>query len=214
MEKTLNFLADLKSNNEQAWFVDHLAEYEGSKSELNEFTYLLLNQLSLIDDKLDPEKEIEKFITTIFNKRPKKEITYFGFFDVSISPLDNDGNEPVYLVHIEPNHQSYISIKYVPDVFGLQVMRNYISKNIFLFENVLQEAYASGFVLEESTMLPTLPKGYPIGTQGEAYIRLKEYEVRSPIDLLKDKNELLKDLHLTFEAGLPLIQFLRKGLGL
>lgn len=214
MEKTLKFLADLKSNNEQAWFVDHLGDYEGSKSELNEFAYVLLNQLSLIDDKLDPEKEIEKFISTIFNIRPKKAITYFGFFDVSISPLDNDGNEPVYLVHIEPEQKSYISIKYVPDVFGLQVMRNYISKNISQFENVLEEAYASGFALEETSMLPTLPKGYPIGIKGETYIRLKEYELKSPIDLFKNKNELLKDMVLTFEAGLPLIQFLRKGLGL
>ncbi|UKT65613.1 DUF2461 family protein [Pedobacter mucosus] len=214
MEKTLKFLADLKANNHQAWFMDHIGEYERAKSEVWEFAYIILTQLSVIDAKLNPDIEVERFISNLINIRPKKEISYHGFFDIAINPLDNDGNEPAYFIHIEPDDQSYISIRYVPDVFGLQVMRNYISKNTALLDTILQDCYSAGFVLEESSMMPALPKGYLIGTPGENYIRLKAYELKSAVDLLKDRNELIQDILITFKAALPFLQFFREGLRL
>lgn len=214
MEKTLEFLADLNSNKNQAWLSDHSGEFESARAEMWDFAYLLLTQLSVHDDKLNTEIDVARFISNIIGVGPKKAIVYLDFFDIAISPLNNDGNEPAYLVHIEPDDQSYISIKYIPDVFGLQVMRNYIAKNASLFDSILQDCYSSGFILEESSILPALPKGYPVGTQGESFIKLRKYEIRSPIDLLKDQNELIQDILITFKAAFPLVQFLRTGLGL
>ena len=214
MKKTLKFLADLKANSNQGWFLDNIGDYERSRSEIEDLAYVILTQLSISDTKLNPEIDVARFVSTLINLRPKKPIAYFDFFDVSISPVSNDGNEPAYVLHIEPNDQSYISIKYEPDVFGLQVMRNFISKNAALFENLLQDCFSSGYVLEESSMLPSLPKGYPIGTPGASFIRLRKYELRSPVDLLKNRDELLQDILVTFQAALPFAQFLRNGLGL
>lgn len=213
MKKTFKFLADLKLNNEQEWFMDHICEYERAKTEISDFAYVILTQLSLIDLKLDAEINVERFISSVMNIRPKKAITYLGFFDISISPLANDGNEPVYLLHLDPDH-SYISIKYQPDVFGLQVMRNFITKNVSELESILLDCYASGFHLEQSSMLATLPKGYASGMPGESLIKLKEYELRSNIDFLKPDDERLQDILSTFRSALPFVEFLRKGLGL
>lgn len=213
MKNTLQFLSNLQSNNDQAWFMDHIGEYEMAKSEVWELAYVLLTQLAITDLKLNPETEVERFISSVINTRPKKATIYFGFFDIAISPLANDGNEPSYLIHIEPD-QSYISIRYLPDVFGLQVMRNYIAKNTSTFDQILLDCYASGFVLNKSSMIPVLPKGYPTEMEGESYIRLKEYELKSPINLLKDRNELIQDIISTFSAALPFVQFFRNGLGL
>jgi uncharacterized protein (DUF2461 family) len=214
MKKTLKFLVDLKANSNETWFLDNIGEYEQARSEIEDLAYVILTQLSISDIKLNSEINVARFVSTLINLRPKKPVAYFDFFDVAISPLSNDGNEPVYVLHIEPNDQSYLSIKYEPDVFGLQVMRNYISKNAALFDDLLQDCYSSGYALEESSMLPSLPKGYPIGTPGASFIRLRKYELRSSIDLLKDRNELIQDILITFQAALPFIQFLRNGLGL
>ncbi|MFW0717571.1 DUF2461 family protein [Pedobacter sp. N23S346] len=140
-------------------------------------------------------------------------MTYNAFFEIAISPLANDGNEPAYLVHIEPN-LNYISVKYDPDIFGLQVMRSYLSRHTEEFDLILQDMYSSGFSLEQSSSLTSLPKGYPIGIPGEAYIKLQRYELKSPIDMLKTKDELMQDILISFSAALPFIQFLRSGLGL
>jgi uncharacterized protein (DUF2461 family) len=214
MKKTLKFLADLKANSNQAWFLDNIGDYEQIRSEIEDLTYVILTELSISDTKLNPEIDVTRFVSTLVIVRPKKPVAYFDFFDVEISPVSNDGNEPAYVLHIEPNEKSYISIKYEPDVFGLQVMRNYISKNAVTFDNLVQDCFSSGYVLEESSMLPSLPKGYPIGTPGESFIRLRKYELRSPIDILKKRDELTKDILVTFNAALPFIQFLRNGLGL
>lgn len=214
MKKTLKFLADLSTNKNQTWLSDHSDEFESARSEMWDFAYLILTQLSIIDPKLNDEIDVSRFISNIIGVGPKKSILYHEFFDLSISPLNNDGNEPSYVVHIEPNDNCYISIKYNPDVFGLQVMRNYISKNVSSFEETLQDCYSAGFTLQESSMLPALPKGYPVGTPGESFIRLRKYELRSQIDLLKDKDELIQDILLTFKAAFPFVQFFRNGLGL
>ena len=214
MEKTLKFLAELNNNKNQSWLSDHSGEFENARAEMWDFAYLLLTQLSIDDAKLNTEIDVARFISNIIGVGPKKAVLYLDFFDIAISPLNNDGNEPAYLVHIEPNDQSYISIKYIPDVFGLQVMRNYIAKNASLFDSILQDCYSSGFILDESSKLPALPKGYPVGTPGESFIKLKKYEIRSHIDLLKDQDELIKDILTTFKAAMPFVQFLRTGLGL
>ncbi|MDY0904818.1 DUF2461 family protein [Pedobacter sp. CFBP9032] len=213
MEKTLEFLLNLKSNNNQTWFMDHIGEYERAKTEIGDLAYLLLEQLSPIDTRLNDEIEVERFISNLINFKPKKAITYNAFFEISISPLANDGNEPVYLVHIEPG-LNYISVKYDPDIFGLQVMRSYISKHADEFDRILKDTYSSGFTLVQSSSLSALPKGYPVGIPGEAYIKLQQYELKSPIELLKTKDELIRDITLSFSTVLPIIQFLRNGLGL
>lgn len=213
MKKTFKFLAELKLNNEQEWFMDHIGEYERAKTEISDFAYLILTQLSLIDLKLDAEINVERYISSLISIRPQKAVSYHGFFDISISPLANDGNEPVYLLHLDPDY-SYISIRYRPDVFGLQVMRNYITKNVFELESIVLDCYASGYHLEQSSMLTALPKGYAAGMPGESFIRLKEYELRSTIDFLKPEDERLQDIVSTFRSALPFVEFLRKGLGL
>jgi len=213
MQKTLDYLRELKINNSKDWFLDHMNEYEEVRTELNDLAFLVLEQLALFDPLLNDEVDVSRFISNLVIIKPKKSGPYHTHFVISISPLANDGNEPLYDIHIDPE-QSYISIKYDPDIFGIQVMRNFITKNADQFREILEDTFSDGFELNESSALSSLPKGYQPGVPGEQFIKLQRYEIRCAVDLLKDQQELLKDITASFRAVLPLMNFMRKGLGL
>jgi uncharacterized protein (TIGR02453 family) len=213
MQNTLEFLEGLKDNNSKDWFLDHMNEFELARTEVSDLAYLILQQLALFDLQLDEEIEVARFISSLVIIKPKKTGPYHTHFGISISPLANDGNEPAYYIHIDPQ-QSYISIRYDPDVFGIQVIRSFITKNAYLLDEILLDTFSAGFVLNESSALKVMPKGYQPGIPAERYIKLTSYEIICPIDLLKDKEELLLDIRYTFSAALPLVNYLRKGLGL
>lgn len=213
MQKTLDYLRELKINNSKDWFLDHMKEYEEVRTELNDLAFLVLEQLALFDPLLNDEVDVSRFISNLVIIKPKKSGPYHTHFSISISPLANDGNEPLYDIHIDPE-QSYISIKYDPDIFGIQVMRNFITKNADQFRELLEDTFSDGFELNESSVLSALPKGYQPGVPAEQFIKLQRYEIRCPVDLLKDQQELLKDITASFRAVLPLLNFMRRGLGL
>ncbi|WP_316807025.1 DUF2461 family protein [Pedobacter agri] len=212
MDKTLKFLTELKDNNDPGWFLDHIGAYEQAKTEVSDLTYLILEQLSLLDSALDSEIDVNRFISTLVVIKPKKKPPYHTFFNLSISPLLNGGNEPVYRLHINPEG-SYISVLFEPDVFGLQVIRSFIIKNFDLLQKALTEAYSAGFMLND-VQAGVLPKGYQTGVIGENYIKLPFYELRCPVDLYKKKSHLIADILTSFELAIPFVEFFRKGLGL
>ena len=213
MRHTLEFLTNLASNNDQSWFLDHIGDYEQARTEVSDLAFSVFEQLLSLDPLLNDEVDPARFIGTLVVIKPKKSAPYLTHFAISISPVANQGNEPVYYLHIDPNG-SYLSIKYVPDVFGLQVMRNFITKNLHRFEEVLSAAFSAGFALNEQGALTSLPKGYAEGAAGERYLKLKQYEVSSPIDWNKSNDELMKDIVVSFDAAMPVLSFLREGLGL
>ena len=213
MQKTLDYLRELKINNSKDWFLDHMKEYEEVRTELNDLAFLVLEQLALFDPLLNDEVDVSRFISNLVIIKPKKSDPYHTHFSISISPLANDGNEPLYDIHIDPE-QSYISIKYDPDIFGIQVMRNFITKNADQFRELLEDTFSDGFELNESSVLSALPKGYQPGVPAEQFIKLQRYEIRCLVDLLKEQQELLKDITASFRAVLPLLNFMRRGLGL
>ncbi|AZI25987.1 DUF2461 family protein [Pedobacter sp. G11] len=212
MERTLKFLTALKENNNQGWLMDHIGAYEQAKTEVSELAYLILDQLSLLDLALDCEIDVNRFISTLIIIKPKKKLPYHTLFNISISPLLNGGNEPVYRLHINPEG-SYMSVLFEPDVFGLQVIRSFIVKNIDLLEKALTEVYSAGFVLNDA-QAGALPKGYQTGVIGENYIKLPFYELRCPLDLCKERSLLIADILTSFSLAIPFVEFFRKGLGL
>jgi len=213
MQKTLDYLRELKINNSKDWFLDHMNEYEEARTELNDLAFLVLEQLALFDPLLNDEVDVSRFISNLVIIKPKKSGPYHTHFAISISPLANDGNEPLYDIHIDPE-QSYISIKYDPDIFGIQVMRNFITKNADQFREILEDTFSDGFELNESSVLSALPKGYQPGVPGEQFIKLQRYEIRCPVDLLKDQGAVVRDITASFRAVLPMLNFMRRGLGL
>jgi len=218
MKQTLEFLNGLKSYNTVNWVQDNSNQYEDARAEVLELAREVILSLSTFDESLDPDKNPALFLNQILRdtRKSKNKDPYLTYFTLRISPLGNNGNEPIYHIHIEPG-ASFISIAYwEPDIFGLQVMRNYITKNLNEFENIIENAvFKKLFLLENSKSMQTLPKGYHPGAPAEKYIKLKSYEFSMPISdqELIDKN-IVSSIQASFESGYPLIRFFRKGLGL
>ena len=212
MEKTLNFLSELKIHNDPAWFMDHIGEYERAKTEVFDLAYLILDELASLDPALNREIDVGRFISSLVIIKPKKNVHYLTYFDLSISPLMNGGNEPVYRIHIDPEG-SYISVLFVPDVFGLQITRSFIIKNISELNAALLEAFSAGFLLNDLKK-GALPKGYQAGVIGEDYMKLPFYELTCPIDFSKGRDLLISDIISSFALAVQFLQFFRKALGL
>ncbi|RYZ16639.1 MAG: DUF2461 family protein [Sphingobacteriales bacterium] len=103
---------------------------------------------------------------------------------------------------------------YQPDVFGLQVLRSHIAKNLDSFQAIIDSLQADGFYLEQQHRLASLPKGYPENSPAAAFIKLQCYQFSSPLDLSSDRGTILSNIITSFKAGYPMVQFLRRGLGL
>ena len=212
MEHTLKFLTNLTQNNDQGWFLDHLGEYEQARTQVTDFAYLVFQQLLFLDTQLDEDVDVGRFISNLVIEKPKKGVPYRTYFSVTMSPLANEGNEPQYHIHIDPLG-SFLSMRYDPDVFGLQVIRNFIFKNLNEFHLILDDAFSSGFALNQVGALTAVPKGYLAGTAAEPYLKLRRFELISPLDWSKSPEELLTDIVMSFRQGIPFLQFLRRGLG-
>jgi len=218
MKKTLAFLTGLKQNNTISWVQDNSNEYEDARAEVLELIGEVLWSLSSFDKSLDPEINTSFFLNQILRdtRKSKNKDPYLSYFEIRISPRENEGNEPAYQIHIEPG-ASFISTSYTdPDIFGLQVIRNYITKNFAELEGILDHVkFKNLFTPDLSKSLPALPKGYLPGAAAEKYMKLKSYEFVMPLsDQVLLSGKLVSQLQTAFKAGYPLIKFFRRGLGL
>ncbi|MFD2287609.1 DUF2461 family protein [Pedobacter petrophilus] len=215
MRKTLEFLQSLQGNNNASWFLDHIGEYERAKAELDDLAYALVTKLTAFDEVISSEIDSARFISSLTIPKPKKKQIYYSHFDIAVSPLSNGGNEPVYLVHLDPEG-SYFSIRYDPDVFGIQVMRSYLTKNLIELESILaQVSEVTAFELNTDSAKGPLPKGYQPGVPGERFLKLTSYEIRWPMPDPDLKIPKLADtMSIEYQKAYPFMLFLRKGLGL
>lgn len=215
MRKTLEFLQSLQENNNASWFLDHIGDYERAKAELDDLAYALVTKLTDFDDMISSDIDSARFISSLTIPKPRKKQIYYSHFEIAISPLSNGGNEPLYLVHFDPDG-SYFSIRYDPDVFGIQVMRSYLTKNLTELESILaQLGKLTAFELNTDSAKGPLPKGYQPGVPGERFLKLTSYEIRWPLpDLNLKIPKLAEAISAEFQKAYPFILFLRKGLGL
>jgi len=218
MKKTLRFLTKLKDNNNTSWMLDNINDYEEAKSEMLELAENITPLLTKFDKGLNDDVNPVQFLTRMTRdvKKSKNKDPYRCYFGLWITPLVNEGNEPAYYIHIEPGASYLCAAYWSPDIFGLQVMRSYINKNLEAFEAILnKKSFSSKFTLQSTKILKELPKGYEAGIDAEHYLKLKSYEA---IMIIDDKTLISNDFasiaETSFKDAYPLITFFRKALRL
>lgn len=202
MERVINFLREMRRNNNREWFEQHKDEYKQVQAEIAIFTADLIERISSFDDSVrglsvkDCTYRIYRDTRFSTNKTPYK--THIGIF---ISPGGKKAGNSGYYVHIEPaawstesENQGYLggclmsTGIYMPEPAVLRSIREDICLNGEDFHNAVTKA--KGFALNESNKLKRLPVGFPADCKYSEYLKLKDIylEMRVPENFLLSAN--------------------------
>lgn len=216
---TLQFLKQLKKNNEKTWFDAHRPAYEAARADFSAFIQQLLDAHAQKDEDLATLKakdclfRINRDVRFSANKAPYK--TNFG------ASLDRGGKKSIYAgyyVHCEPGGNSFVGGGlWMPMPPELKNIRQEIDYCFDEFRKIIQaKAFVTQFgelSREKEYALANVPKGYEKDNPAAEYLKLKCFiAIRSvPDEELTDKG-LLKGVLKTFEALQPLLGFLNRAI--
>ena len=185
---TLQFLVDLKANNNRDWFLENKKRYEEFKKDYLKTATELLDALKPLDpslEMLEAKKctfRINRDIRFSKNKTPYKTHLSFWF-----SSGAKGQNRSGYYIHLEKGASFIAGGLYVPEAEDLKKIR----KEIAFFYEDLQEILDEkdfkrefgDFAREEKNTLKNPPRGYEKEHPAIDFLRLKSFESVQEIDI-------------------------------
>jgi uncharacterized protein (TIGR02453 family) len=217
-KNSLQFLEDLKANNNRDWFLANKKRYEEYKKEYHALIGTFLNELKPQDTSLAMLEiknctfRINRDIRFSKDKSPYK--SHMGmWFNTNAS----GANAPGYYVHIEKGASFVAGGLYSPEPHELKKIRKEIAFFYDDLEEILADKnfkkYFSGFTRTETNALKNAPKDYEKDHPAIEFLKLKSYTVSKKLDdkALFDK-DFVKNTATALIAIKPLIDFLNRGL--
>lgn len=212
----LNFLSELKQNNNREWFEENRERYKELREHFINFISILIHELSAMDKSLGyPEARktvfrINRDIRFSKNKEPYK--TNMGSF------ISGGGKKialPGYYFHIEPGACMLAGGMYRPPAPELKLIRKEIFENPKEFRSIINEKeFRITFGELYSEKLKTAPMGYPKDHPDIDLIRYKSYTVAKPVsdEFISHPNLMNESLRI-FRTMKPLNDFLNRAVG-
>lgn len=217
-KKILQFLKQIRKNNNREWFHDNKNLYEDYKKEYTKLIQAFLDELIPMDDSIrhlevkDCSFRIARDIRFSKDKTPYK--THMGIW---ISGGTKNTNLPGYYIHIEEGKSFIGGGVWWPDNNDLKKIR----KEIAYFTEDLEEILADEkfqkefgtFERTETNSLKTAPKDYPKDHPAIEFLKLKSFTAEQKIDdaMLSDK-DFVKKIAQKLIVLKPLNDFLTRAL--
>lgn len=171
MEKeVLDFLNQLRQNNNREWFAENKAMFETAKSKAHTVFQGIYEQLTTIDE-IEPLKKyrIYRDIRFSADKTPYKN--HFSMFAGRLKPNYRGG----YYLHIEPGN-SFIGIGFFgPEKDDLLRIRKEIELDNELQQILESQEIKKAFGKLEGEELKTAPKGFDKNHERIHLIRKKQF---------------------------------------
>jgi uncharacterized protein (TIGR02453 family) len=188
-KSTLQFLTDLKNNNNREWFYSNRKRYDDAKDNFETFIQAVINEITGFDPILKGLEvnnctfRINRDIRFSNNKTIYK--THLGAFIVRGGKKNGD-RFAGYYVHIEPGNKSMIAGgAYTPPSPWLSAIREKISEQGGLLNKIISHNdFIKYFTKIEGEKLKTAPKGFP---KNHAYIELLKHKSFLAVRMIPDK---------------------------
>lgn len=212
-KSTLDFLKNLKDNNNRDWFLRNRKVYEEAKSDFESFVQAIIDEIVSFDTIM---KGLEaKSCTYRINRdirfSPDKTIykTHFGAFIVRGGKRNGD-KFAGYYVHIEPGNSMIAGGAYMPQSPWLKAIREKIDEQgDRLLKIIGNKEFIKYFGEIEGEKLKSAPKGY---SKDHPYIELLRFKSFLAAKIISDKEIVSKDCFELFvsasKAMKPLNDFL------
>jgi uncharacterized protein (TIGR02453 family) len=216
---TLQFLKQLKKNNNKEWFDKNRKQYEAAKADFALFIQNVINEFCKTDKTLsslaakDCLFRINRDIRFSKDKSPYK--TNFG---ASINTGGKKSFKAGYYLHVEPGNSFVGGGLYDPFPDVLKKIRQEVDYNFEVFKKIInnkkfKSIYKAGLSKNSDLSLSRPPKGYDENNPAIEFLKLKSFIAIAPVtdEQLTDK-KLGATIKKSFEALHPLVLFLNTAL--
>lgn len=213
----LEFLSQLKLNNNREWFQENKKWYEASKKEVENFVTEIIATLSAIDPALQ-NPALKDCMFRIFrdvrfgaDKSPYK--TNFGAF---IARGGRKSSYPGYYFHFEPGESMLAGGVYMPQPDTLKLLRNEVYFHSPELKGILQkqsfQKYFNG--LGDFDKLKKVPKDFPADFADVDLLKYRSYIVSQNIpDQIVSSAERYKQQVMDMVMELqPFMAFLNRAI--
>lgn len=213
---SLQFLADIKKNNNREWFLANKKRYEAYKKEYYALAQQFLDVLVAGDPALasmqvkDVVFRINRDIRFSKDKSPYKTNMAFWF-----SPGTKNWNQAGYYVHVEPGSSFVAGGFHQPEASDLKKIRKEIAffhedLEAILADKNFKSAYGD---MDRENALKTVPKGYEKEHPAIELLKLKSFTATAKLDdkLLSDK-DFIKKVSDKLLLLKPMGEFLNRAL--
>ena len=216
---TLQFLKQLKKNNNKEWFDANRKKYEAAKTDYALFIQNVIDNFSKTDANFSSLKakdclfRINRDVRFAKDKSPYK--TNMGAYINAAGKKSMTGG---YYMHLEPGQSFVGGGIYQPDAEMLKKVRQEIDYNFDEFNKIISSkkfkaVYTKGLSNDNEIKLSRPPKGYDENNPAIEYLKLKSFVASAPLsdEQLTDK-KLASTVVKALEALHPMIVFINHAL--
>jgi uncharacterized protein (TIGR02453 family) len=214
-KSTLQFLKELKKNNNKEWFELHRKEYETAKNDFLEFIDKLIPKIAAFDPEVSGIKAKDCIFRINRDVRFGKDKTpYKSHFGAAIALKGRKGTYPGYYVHLEPGGVVAGGGAYMLMPDELQKVRQEIDYNAKDFLKIIKsKSFQTIYGEVKGEALVNPPKGYDASNEAIDYIKHKQWYAMTGIaDAVALTNDFEKKIIQAFKTLLPLNRFLQKAM--
>jgi uncharacterized protein (TIGR02453 family) len=214
MEKTLDFLKKLKSNNNRDWFEANKGKYLAAKEEYEMLVDKVIKGIVKFDKLISPGLKGKDCTFRIYKdvRFSKDKTPYKTNMGASINPGGKKSLVAGYYLHVEPGAGFLAGGVYMPDPETLNAVRQEIDYNpdplLKILKSTSFKKYFKG--IDDEGKLKTAPKGFAKDHPHLDILQNKHFLVSYP---LSDKQIMAKDFHEVVVAGFkamyPFLNYLR-----
>ncbi|MBP5368451.1 MAG: DUF2461 domain-containing protein [Bacteroidales bacterium] len=209
VSRILDFLSQLKVNNNRDWFAAHKDTYLEINKEINEFADAMILNISQFDDighlsAKDCTYRIYRDIRFSADKSPFK--THIGVY---VCRGGKNSELAGYYIHFEPGNCMVAGGVWCPSKDNLEYIRRFIFNDPQSYLSIINHKDFKNNFLMMDDQLKTAPKGYPKDFEHIDLIRYKSfspYKVFTDEEFCSDGFEDLATRHLAYMK--PYIQYM------
>lgn len=217
-KNSIQFLDDLKANNNREWFLANKKRYEDYKKDYHQLIAAFLEVMKPKDASLEL-LEIKNCTFRINRdiRFSKDKSPYKSHMGIWMNTNSSGVNAPGYYIHIEKGKSFVAGGLYSPEASDLKKIRKEIA---FFYEDLEEivtdktfKKYFNGLDRNETNSLKNAPKDFEKDHPAIEFLKLKSFTVSTKIDdsALFDKNFVATTAEKLI-ALKPLIDFLNRGL--
>lgn len=213
-KNTLQFLKDLKNNNNRDWFLENKPRYETAKTEFEGFIDALIAEISKYDNSIGhhtgKECVFRIYRDVRFSKDKSPYKTHLGAHITSAAKKSEIHTRAGYYIHIGPGESMLAGGAYLPQGPWIKAIREEIAYNAADLKKIINgKKFKEYFGEIEGEKLKKAPKGYEPDHPEIELLKYKSFLASNKCsdaqviskDFLQHSAEVFKVLH-PFDAFL------------
>jgi uncharacterized protein (TIGR02453 family) len=211
-KETLQFLKNLKANNDRDWFNTHKEKFMSANENFIEFVQELIEEVSKFDKTvsgLDAKKCVFRiYRDTRFSKDKSPYKTHFG---ATLMGKGKGCGIAGYYLHLEPGNTFLAGGVHITEPANLKTIREEISENGKTFLKIINDKNFKANFIIEGEKLVKVPQGFDKEDPMGEYLKYKELMIHHSVaDKETIAGDFIKYCTKIFRLMVPFNSFVNK----